>query len=115
MLTESDRAGMVRLPSGPSIRGLDYYENRLRQFSVKYDVIPRITGADARCASPRRRPRRRALQRDGLHGNLLPTVNPAPWPEGLKGIAPPRLDHTLVTAPEPPKAIQFFQEVSSSA
>jgi len=44
-------------------------------------------------------------------GNVLPTVNPGPWPEGLRGIAPPRLDHTLVTAPEPGKAIEFFQTV----
>jgi len=44
-------------------------------------------------------------------GNALPAVNPAPWPEGLRGIAPPRLDHTLVTAPEPGKAIEFFQTV----
>ena len=44
-------------------------------------------------------------------GNFLPTVNPAPWPEGLKGIDVPRLDHTLVTAPEPHTAIRFFQEV----
>ena len=33
------------------------------------------------------------------------------WPEGLRGIAPPRLDHTLVTAPDPGKAIEFFQTV----
>lgn len=44
-------------------------------------------------------------------GNLLPTVNPPPWPDGLKGIAPPRLDHTLITAPDPDQAIRFFQEV----
>ena len=48
-------------------------------------------------------------------GNVLPTVNPAPWPEGLRGIAPPRLDHTLVTAPEPTKAIDFFRQGSTFA
>jgi catechol 2,3-dioxygenase len=33
------------------------------------------------------------------------------WPDGLKGIAPPRLDHTLVTAPDPATALRFFQKV----
>ena len=40
-------------------------------------------------------------------GNLLPAVNPAPWPDGLTGIAPPRLDHTLVTAPVERAQIQL--------
>jgi len=41
MLTEADRAGMVRLAFRTvDPEDLDYYENRLRQFSVKYDVIP---------------------------------------------------------------------------
>ena len=40
-------------------------------------------------------------------GNLLPTVNPAPWPDALKGIAPPRLDPTLVTAPDRPRNSVF--------
>src|SRR5207302_11016021 len=42
---------------------------------------------------------------------VLTAVPAAASPEGVKGVAPPRLDHTLVTAPDPPKAIQFFQEV----
>ena len=33
------------------------------------------------------------------------------WPGGLKGIAPPRLDHTLVTALAQATALRFFQEV----
>src|SRR4026209_2093964 len=41
VLTEADRAGMVRLAFRTvDPEDLDYYENRLRQFSVKYDVIP---------------------------------------------------------------------------
>jgi len=112
-LTEADRAGMARMAFRTvDPEDLDYYENRLKQFGVKFDVI----SADYR--------RGRALRFTApsghtvelynemeYTGNLLPAVNPPPWPEGLKGIAPPRLDHTLVTAPEPHKAIQFFQEV----
>src|SRR5206468_6571496 len=40
-LTEADRAGMVRLAFRTvDPEDLDYYERRLRQFSVTYDVIP---------------------------------------------------------------------------
>ncbi|HHC07908.1 MAG TPA: catechol 2,3-dioxygenase [Actinobacteria bacterium] len=45
-------------------------------------------------------------------GRLLPKVNPHPIPENLlPGIAPPRMDHLLVTAEEVPEATRFFMEV----
>src|SRR5262245_31005330 len=91
---------------------LDYYERRLKQFGVEHHVIPEDyrRGRALRFIAPSGHTVELYHEMD-YTGNLLPTVNPGPWPEGLKGIAPPRLDHTLITAPEPPKAIQFFQEV----
>ena len=70
VLTEADRAGMVRLAFRTvDPEDLDYYENRLRQFSVKYDVIPGGLPPRPRPALYRAvGPCRRALQRDGLHG-----------------------------------------------
>jgi catechol 2,3-dioxygenase len=45
-------------------------------------------------------------------GNGLPLVNPdRAEPAGLVGIAPPRLDHLLVTAEEVGDATKFYQEV----
>ena len=44
-------------------------------------------------------------------GSLLPKVNPSPVPEGVKGIAPPRMDHLLVTAEEVPEASKFYMDV----
>jgi catechol 2,3-dioxygenase len=44
-------------------------------------------------------------------GGLLPKVNPHPTVEGLKGIAPPRMDHLLVTAEEVPEASKFYMDV----
>ena len=35
-----------------------------------------------------------------LVGNGLPLTNPDPYPDGLVGIHPPRMDHTLLTTPE---------------
>jgi catechol 2,3-dioxygenase-like lactoylglutathione lyase family enzyme len=53
VLTEADRAGMVRLAFRTvDPEDLDYYENRLREFSVKYDVILRITAEAAPFALP---------------------------------------------------------------
>ena len=112
-LTESDRAGMVRMAFRTvDPEDLDYYEKRLKDFGVKYDVIPEDyrRGRALRFTAPSGH-RVELYNEMDYTGNLLPAVNPAPWPEGLRGIAPPRLDHTLVTAPEPGKAIEFFQTV----
>jgi catechol 2,3-dioxygenase-like lactoylglutathione lyase family enzyme len=39
-----------------------------------------------------------------LVGNGLPTTNPDPYPDGLQGIHPPRMDHTLLSTPDTPDA-----------
>lgn len=44
-------------------------------------------------------------------GGLLPKLNPSPKPEGLRGIAPPRMDHLLVTTEEVAEAAKFFIDV----
>ena len=44
-------------------------------------------------------------------GNGLPKLNPMPKPHGLTGIAPPRLDHLLVTTGHVPESTKFFQDV----
>jgi catechol 2,3-dioxygenase len=45
-------------------------------------------------------------------GSMLPKVNPMqPRPDGLRGIAPPRIDHLLVTAEEVGDASHFYMDV----
>lgn len=44
-------------------------------------------------------------------GGRLPLLNPPPVAIDLVGIAPPRIDHLLVTAEEVPEVSRFFQEV----
>ena len=44
-------------------------------------------------------------------GGLLPKRNPPPKPYGLRGIAPPRMDHLLVTAEEVGEATKFYTQV----
>ncbi|MCX6459421.1 MAG: catechol 2,3-dioxygenase [Actinobacteria bacterium] len=44
-------------------------------------------------------------------GSALPKVNPPVYVDGLSGIAPPRMDHLLVTAEEVGESAKFFQDV----
>jgi len=44
-------------------------------------------------------------------GGVLPKFNPNVVPQGLKGIAPPRMDHLLVTAEEVGDASKFYMDV----
>ena len=42
-------------------------------------------------------------------GNMLPRMNPAPRPQSLVGIAPPRVDHVFLTAEDVDESTEFFQ------
>jgi catechol 2,3 dioxygenase len=44
-------------------------------------------------------------------GNGLPTTNPDPYPDGLVGIHPPRMDHTLLTTPDTSASFHFWNEI----
>jgi catechol 2,3-dioxygenase len=44
-------------------------------------------------------------------GNGLPLENPNPFPQGLKGIAAPRMDHLLLTTPNTAEDLEFYKDV----
>ncbi|MFC3884005.1 catechol 2,3-dioxygenase [Bacillus songklensis] len=44
-------------------------------------------------------------------GTNVGTVNPDPWPDNLRGIAPHRLDHALLTGDDIETVTRFFTEV----
>jgi catechol 2,3-dioxygenase len=44
-------------------------------------------------------------------GGKLGKLNPGVLPEGLRGIAPPRIDHLLINAEEVPEATRFYMDV----
>ncbi len=46
-----------------------------------------------------------------LVGTKTGNLNPAPWPDNLRGIAPHRLDHALLTGNDLETATRFFTEV----
>ncbi len=113
ILTEANRPGMERLAFRTiSPEDLDYYERRLQQFEVPFDVIGEDykRGRALRFKDPSGHTVELYHQMEYV-GNALPEINPDPWPQGLKGIGPPRMDHTLITAPDPVKAIRFFEKV----
>lgn len=45
------------------------------------------------------------------YGNGIPTINPAPWPEGLKGMKAVRFDHCLVYGEDLEGSVKLFTEV----
>ncbi|HEX6595234.1 MAG TPA: catechol 2,3-dioxygenase [Bacillota bacterium] len=44
-------------------------------------------------------------------GTATGTLNPAPWPDDLRGIAPHRLDHALLTGDDLETVTRFFTDV----
>jgi catechol 2,3-dioxygenase len=44
-------------------------------------------------------------------GTRVGTLNPHPWPEGLRGIAPHRMDHMLLSGDDVENVTKFFTEV----
>lgn len=113
ILSEADRLGLVRLAFRTiSPEDLDYYKNRLQQLGIPYDTVAEDykRGEALRFAAPSGHAIELYYQME-YTGNLLPDVNPPPWPLGLKGIATPRLDHALITAANPTQTIRWFENV----
>ncbi len=44
-------------------------------------------------------------------GNGLPLTNPDPFPDGLVGVHPPRLDHAAVTTPDTLASLHFWRDM----
>lgn len=47
----------------------------------------------------------------GQVGNMLPITNPDPWPEGLRGMSPSRMDHTLLYGDDVDGSVKLLTEV----
>jgi len=92
---------------------LDHYESRLEAVGTTVDRVADGEevgqGESIRFKLPSGQ--EMELVRD-VHkvGHALPLVNPRPYPDGLIGIAPPRMDHLLLHAEEVPEVAKFFIE-----
>lgn len=115
ILTESDSAGLVRAGFRTvDPEDVDYFEKRLKQYEVSYQVIPEDykRGKAIRFTIPSGHTFEIYYDIE-IPGNLLPKESPDPWPRNLKydAINPPKIDHMLITAPDPTKTIKFCEEV----
>ena len=97
-----------------SLDDLAFFENKLERNGYR---VERVAGADKyelgeaiRFTAPSEH--RVELYYDmTIVGNGLPTTNPPPYPDDLLGIHPPRMDHTLLTTPDTPASLHFWQEI----
>jgi catechol 2,3-dioxygenase len=93
---------------------LAYFEKRIEQFGLTLNRISRGTrlaeGEAIRFELPTGH--QMELYYDIKQvGSRVGNINPHPWPEGLRGIAPHRLDHLLLTGDDVETATRFFTEV----
>ncbi len=100
-----------KVESDDDLAGL---EHRVEEFGFRVERISRGAevgqGESIRFATPSGHTME--LVREVEHvGGLLPKVNPPPVPPDLPGIAPPRMDHLLVTAEEVGEATRFYTDV----
>lgn len=116
ILEKAESAGLDHLAfKCESPEDLDYYEQKLIEYGVK--EIERIPAGYRIAEGEAVRFRVPTGQWVELYhdievvGNGLPLVNPDPWPDGLKGMAPPRLDHLLIAGEDVEGTTRLFQEV----
>ena len=93
---------------------LDILENKVQTYGYRVERISRGEevgqGESIRFSTPSGHEMELVHEVERV-GGALPKHNPRPQPEGLTGIAPPRMDHLLVTAEEVPEATRFYGEV----
>ncbi|HBI03775.1 MAG TPA: catechol 2,3-dioxygenase [Paenibacillaceae bacterium] len=115
ILEKADTAGLDHLAfKCETAEDLDIYERKLVDYGVAVERIPagyRIAeGEILRFRVPTGQTVELYYEIDVV-GNGLPLVNPDPWPDGLVGIAAPRLDHLLIAGDDVEGTTQLFQDV----
>lgn len=115
ILTKADSAGMEHLAFKiKSSTDLDYYETKIEQSGIPVTRIPAGTrlaeGEAIRFTVPTGHQVEMYAEIEKL-GTAVGNVNPHPWPDHLRGIAPHRLDHTLLVGEDIEGVTRFFTEV----
>lgn len=115
ILKKTDSAGLIHLAFKCEYASdLDLYEEKLNNFGITTKRI----AAGARLAEGEAvqfvLPTGQTMELYSeieVVGNGLPLVNPDPWPDGLKGMHPTRLDHLLVAGDDIEGAEKIFLEI----
>ncbi|MDQ0175615.1 catechol 2,3-dioxygenase [Bacillus chungangensis] len=115
ILQKSDRAGMDHMGfKVADVYALEKLEKKIEAFGC---TLTRITdrtrlaeGQAVRFEIPTGHSMELYTEIEQV-GTSTGTFNPHPWPDGLRGIAPHRLDHTLLTGDDLETVTRFFKEV----
>ncbi|WP_243290928.1 catechol 2,3-dioxygenase [Bacillus sp. FJAT-47783] len=115
ILQKSDSAGMDHMAfKVKDIYELEKLEYKIEQFGCELTRVPNQTrlaeGQSIRFKIPTGHEMELYAEIEQV-GTGTGHVNPHPWPDGLKGIAPHRLDHALLTGDDLESATRFFTEV----
>lgn len=116
ILEKADSAGLDHLAfKVENAEDLDFYEKKLIEYGVQeVDRVPAGTRIAEGEAVRFRVPTGQLVElyhEIDVVGNGLPLVNPDPWPDGLVGMAPPRLDHLLIAGDDVEGTSNLFMDV----
>lgn len=115
ILQKSDSSGMDHLAfKVKSIHELEKLEFKIEQFGCELTRIPYGTrlaeGQAVRFKLPTGHQMELYAEIE-QPGTATGVINPEPWPDGLRGIAPHRLDHALLTGDDLESVTRLFTEV----
>lgn len=115
ILQKSDSAGMDHMAfKVKDVYELEKLEFKIEQFGCELTRVPNNTrlaeGQAIRFTIPTGHEVELYTEIEQV-GSGTGSINPHPWPDGLKGIAPHRLDHALLTGDDLESATRFFTEV----
>ncbi len=115
ILQQSDSAGMDHIAfKVKDIHELEKLEFQIEQFGCTLTRLPEQSrlgeGQAVRLELPTGHQMELYAEIEQV-GTQTGTLNPHLWPEGLKGIAPHRLDHALLTGDDIESVTRFFTEV----
>lgn len=115
ILTKSNTAGLVHLAfKVGTLDDLAYYEKKVEEFGCTTSRISSHTrlaeGEAVHFILPTGH-HCELYYEIGFLGTAVGTRNPHPWPLTVKGIAPHRLDHLLLTGDDLKTVTRFFVEV----
>lgn len=117
VLTASDKAGMNHIAfKVESDADLDSYKQRIIDYGIAVDDLPagslEFVGRSLRFNLPSGHEMYLYAEKEFV-GTRVGSLNPEPWPEGIKGAAVHWLDHALLMCKLDPEAVVFDVKAST--
>lgn len=114
VLRKSDRAGLEKMAfKVHTYEDLDRLEKQLVQYGATVTRVSKgenfKVGEGVRFKLPSGHTTELFVDIE-YKGKALPQINPKPWPEGIKGVGAPRIDHLLITTQRPQETVDFLMK-----